>query len=90
MHEVLPLFLGVVAGGVLGLVTVRRRALVWLLVSAVIGGMSTFLTGEWKTSWAFVLLDIPLATAASAAGFLLARRRAAPRIRMQAGLDATG
>lgn len=64
---------GLVAGLVLGTVTARRRPWVWALLSVVLGLLATVLSGEFKTTWGFLLIDIPLVGAASAASFTVSR-----------------
>ena len=48
----------------------------WLAVAIVLGVLATLVTGEWSTSWGFVLVDIPLVALCAAAGFSLARWQA--------------
>lgn len=72
-NEIFPVAAGLVAGLVLGTVTARRRPWVWALLSVVLGLAATVLSGEFKTTWAFLLIDIPLVGAASAASFLVSR-----------------
>ncbi len=72
-NEILPVASGLVAGVVLGSVTARRRPWVWALLSVLLGLLATILSGEFKTTWAFLLIDIPLVGTASAASFLVSR-----------------
>lgn len=72
-NEIFPVAAGLIAGLVLGTVTARRRPWVWALLSVVLGLAATVLSGEFKTTWAFLLIDIPLVGAASAASFLVSR-----------------
>ena len=74
MNEILPVTFGVIAGLVMGSVTVRRPQAVWIGLSAVLGVAATFLTGEWQTSWAFMLVDVPLVALAAVAAHLGARK----------------
>ena len=76
MNEVVPVALGLLAGLLLGLVTARRRAPAWIAASVVLGVAATFLTGEWRVSWAFLLIDIPLVAVSAVPAYLLARRGA--------------
>ena len=73
MNELLPVTAGLVVGVVLGGVTAGRRPWVWLAASVVLGVAATVLTGEWKVSWAYLLVDIPLVALSAAAGYLLSR-----------------
>ena len=67
MNELLPVTAGLVVGVVLGGVTAGRRPWVWLAASVVLGVAATVLTGEWKVSWAYLLVDIPLVALSAAA-----------------------
>lgn len=73
-NEFLPVMSGLVAGIMLGGVTARRRPLVWAVASVVLGLLATVLSGEFKTSWAYLLIDIPLVGAVACAAFLVTRK----------------
>lgn len=73
MGEAFPILAGVVVGGGLALVFRRLPLLYGLSIAVVLGALATFVTGEWRTSWAFVLFDIPLVAACSAGGFVATR-----------------
>jgi hypothetical protein len=74
MNEVVPVALGVVIGAMVGLLTARYKPWLWVTVSIIIGCLATVLTGEWRISWAFLLIDIPLIGLFSALGFLVVRQ----------------
>ena len=59
---------------VLGSLTARRRVLVGLALSVVAGMVATVVSGEWRISWAFLLIDIPLVAGSAVIGDLLSRR----------------
>lgn len=73
-NELLPVISGILAGVVLGSVTARRRPVLWLVLSVVLGLLATVVSGEFRASWAYLLIDIPLVGAVSAASFLAVRR----------------
>jgi hypothetical protein len=73
MNEIVPIALGFASGVLIGGLTPRRRLAAWLAVSVLLGVAATVLTGEWRISWAFVLIDIPLVAAAALVGHLGAR-----------------
>lgn len=73
MGELIPITSGLVAGVLLGWSSRRRSWEVWLAVSVALGVLATLVTGEWRTSWGFVLVDIPLVALCAVAGFRLAR-----------------
>ena len=65
MWEFVPLAAGVLVGLVLGRVRPDARLGV-LVVGAVSGGLAaTFVSGEFRVSWAFVLLDVTAAGASA-------------------------
>jgi len=82
MNEIFPMAAGLVCGVLLGTLTARRRIVVGLAVSVVAGVLATVVSGEWRISWAFLLIDIPLVAVFAACGVVLSRkavlRRATP------------
>jgi uncharacterized membrane protein SpoIIM required for sporulation len=74
MQELVPLVSGFAAGLVLGALRPSLRLWVGAVLAVVLGVLATVVTGEFKTSWAFVLVDIPLVALASVCGLLVARR----------------
>lgn len=73
MNELLPISLGLASGVLIGSLTSRRGVVTWLLVSVLLGIVATILTGEWRVSWAFLLIDIPLVACAAVGGHVAAR-----------------
>ena len=73
MTELFPIVAGLLCGLVLGSVTARRRVLVGLAFSVVAGVLATVVSGEWRISWAFLLIDIPLVALSAVVGDLLSR-----------------
>ena len=45
-------------------------------MAVVLGVLATVVTGEFKTSWAYLLVDIPLVAIAAIVGLLAGRRAA--------------
>ncbi len=74
MNELFPIAAGLLCGLLLGTVTARRKVIVGLAFSVVAGVLATMLSGEWRISWAFLLIDIPLVAVSAVAGDLLSRR----------------
>jgi hypothetical protein len=74
MTEFFPIAAGLSCGLLLGSLTARRRVIVGLAFSVVAGVLATVVSGEWRISWAFLLIDIPLVAVSAAAGDLLSRR----------------
>jgi len=71
--EFFPIVAGLLCGLVLGSLTARRRVLVGLAFSVVAGVLATVVSGEWRISWAFLLIDIPLVAVSAVVGDLLSR-----------------
>lgn len=74
MNELVPLITGFALGLVLGAVRPSLRWWIGAPLAAALGVIATVITGEFETSWGFVLIDIPLVVAAAAGGLLAARR----------------
>jgi hypothetical protein len=72
--EFFPIVAGLLCGLLLGSLTARRRVVVGLAFSVVAGVLATVVSGEWRISWAFLLIDIPLVAVSAVAGDLLSRR----------------
>jgi hypothetical protein len=79
MTEFFPIVAGLLCGLLLGSLTARRRVMVGLAFSVVAGVLATVVSGEWRISWAFLLIDIPLVGVSAVAGDLLSRRVALRR-----------
>jgi hypothetical protein len=69
-NEIVPVILGLALGCALGRMRSWRVALV---LATMLGVLATIITGEFRLSWGFVLLDVPLVAAAAAAGCLAIR-----------------
>lgn len=73
MEEIFPITAGLICGLLLGPLTAKRRLPVGLAFSIVAGFLATVFSGEWRISWAFLLIDIPLVAGCAAIGFLASR-----------------
>ena len=65
MAEFLPITAGLVSGLLLGSFSSRSRLAA--------GFLATVVSGEWRVSWAFLLVDIPLVAGCAVIGFLTSR-----------------
>jgi hypothetical protein len=74
VNELLPIFSGLCLGSLLVLVRPRTRPVVAVAASIVLGTIATVVSGEFRTSWDFLLIDIPLVAFATSAGFFVTRR----------------
>ena len=72
--EFFPVAAGLLCGLLLGSVTAQRRVVVGIAFSVVAGVLATVVSGEWRISWSFLLVDIPLVAISAVAGDLLSRR----------------
>ena len=73
MEEIFPITAGLICGLLLGTFTARRPLALGLASSVVLGFLATVLSGEWRISWAFLLIDIPLVAGCVAVAFLGSR-----------------
>jgi hypothetical protein len=80
-NEFFPVIAGVLIGLVMGGVTARKRPWAWLALSVVFGLAATVLSGEYKVSWEYLLIDIPLVAGASVVAFVASRALAESRDR---------
>lgn len=61
MEELLPVLLGAIAGWITTTLVRRRLSTpARLLIAGLAGGLATLITGEFRQSWAFLFIDIPL------------------------------
>ena len=76
MQELFPLACGLLLGAALGFVRPSIRLPVGVALAVVLGVVATVITGEFKASWAYLLVDIPLVAVAAFVSLLSARRLA--------------
>jgi len=74
MNEWFPIAMGAAVGLILGYATGRLRVMAGIVLSVVLGICATVATGEWRISWAFLLIDIPLVAVSAVITDLLGRR----------------
>jgi hypothetical protein len=74
VNELLPMVSGLVLGAVLGLVRPSLRLPVGAVFAVALGTRATVVSGEFRLSWGFLLIDIPLVGVAAAIGLLLTSR----------------
>ena len=74
MQELFPMACGLLLGVTLGFVRPTLRLRFGVLFAVLLGTLATVITGEFKTSWGYLLVDIPLVGVAAFLGFLLARQ----------------
>lgn len=74
LNELLPIASGLVAGSLLALLRPSLRLAVGAPLAVVLGLLATVASGEFKASWAFLLIDIPLVALCAVAGLVTAGR----------------
>lgn len=74
MQELVPLFSGLVLGIGLGALRPSIRLPVGAALSVAIGVLATIVVGEFKVSWSYVLIDIPLVALAAFLGLAAVRQ----------------
>jgi len=73
VSELLPIFSGLCLGSLLVLVRPRTRPVVAVAASIVLGTLATVVSGEFRISWGFLLIDIPLVAFSTSIGFFATR-----------------
>jgi hypothetical protein len=79
MEELFPIGCGLLLGTALGYLRPASRLPVGIVSALVLGVLATVVTGEFRTSWSYLLIDIPLVAVSATIGCLAGRRvRGAP------------
>jgi hypothetical protein len=73
-NEFLPIVSGIVLGSILGYLRPELRLRVGVVLVVLLGVLATVASGEFRISWGFLLIDIPL-VAVSAGVALVAIHR---------------
>ena len=85
MEELFPIASGLLVGALLGAIRPKLRLLVGVALAVALGVLATVVSGEFRLSWAYLAIDIPLVAVSAAIGFLAAngsgRWSARPRVR---------
>ena len=72
MNELFPLLVGSGTGLICSFVSLQSwRCVFWWGSSVVLGVAATVLSGEWRSGWEFLLIDIPAVAASSFAMIIL-------------------
>jgi hypothetical protein len=79
VQELLPIGFGLLLGAVLGWLRPSIPLPIGLGLAIPLGVLATIVTGEFKMSWGYLLIDIPLVAVAAVVGLFATRavRRAA-------------
>lgn len=73
MNEIFPIVCGLLVGSALTLIRPNARLAVVLVASILLGTTATIVSGEYRVSWEFLLIDIPLVALSSIAGLMTVR-----------------
>jgi hypothetical protein len=73
MNEVFPIVSGLIIGLLVGLLRPSLRLGVAVLLSVAFGVVATVVSGEFRISWGYLLVDIPLVAGSAGLSFLLTR-----------------
>lgn len=72
MNEIFPVFGGLLVGLVCSLIrSPRRRAWVLTGLSLAVGYLATVISGEYRVSWSFLCVDVPLVAGSALATLIL-------------------
>jgi hypothetical protein len=74
MQELIPVICGLALGAGLGALRPGIRLPVGAIFSVMIGVLATVITGEFKSTWGYVLIDIPLVAGTAFLGLAVTRQ----------------
>jgi hypothetical protein len=74
MHELFPVAGGLAIGALMATIRPSLRVPVGALLSSTVAVLATVLSGEFRVSWGFLLVDGPLVILSSVAGLLVVHR----------------
>ena len=66
MDEFLPVLSGILLGSFLGYLRPGKRLRAGAIPAILLGTLATIVSGEFRLSWGFLLVDIPLVAGAAA------------------------
>ena len=74
MNELFPIASGFLIGSFLGWLRPSMRKWVGALLAFVFGVLATVVSGEFRISWAYLLIDIPLVAISASVGLIVSQR----------------
>ena len=80
MNELFPVASGLLIGCLIGGLRPQLRLVVGGLLSFVVGTAATVISGEFRMSWDYLLVDIPLVALSAYVGFVVTRALVARRL----------
>jgi hypothetical protein len=74
MDELFPIASGFLVGSLLGWIRPSMRKWLGALLAFVFGMLATVVSGEFRISWAYLLIDIPLVAFSASVGLIVSQR----------------
>jgi hypothetical protein len=74
VQELLPVMSGLFLGSLLGLLRPSLRVPIGVVLIIAFGVLATVVSGEYRLSWSFLLIDIPLVAVSAAASLFVTHR----------------
>jgi len=74
MDELFPIASGFLIGSFLGWLRPSMRKWVGALLALAFGVLATVISGEFRISWAYLLIDIPLVAFSASVGLIVSQR----------------
>jgi hypothetical protein len=79
VEELFPVACGLALGGLLGLLRGSLRLPVGAALAVALGVLATVVSGEFRLSWGYLLVDVPIVAVAAGVGLVAIRWLARPQ-----------
>jgi hypothetical protein len=79
--EIFPILSGLLLGALLGWITPQTRQRFGVPAAVALAFLATVISGEFRISWGFLLVDVPLVSLAAVAAFTLLQRFVVPGVK---------
>lgn len=74
MEELVPVLSGILLGSFLGYLRPGKRLRIGAILAILMGILATVVSGEFRVSWGYLLVDIPLVAGVAAVSLSLVHR----------------
>jgi hypothetical protein len=71
VEELVPVISGILLGSFLGYLRPARRLRIGAILAILMGILATVVSGEFRLSWGYLLVDIPLVAGVAAVSLIL-------------------
>ncbi len=71
MEELVPIISGILLGSFLGYLRPAKRLRIGAILAILMGILATVASGEFRLSWGYLLVDIPLVAGAAAVSLIV-------------------